>query len=243
MKHETTGILINKWKKAFSKKAEDSAPAMGDIPGKEEKSETAGTSLALIRKEPVTFRLSRLENPEDFERMRFVVKACARTADVPFKTVLHVEQTRTGSRLVACDGLRLHVAEISKKIKSGDYKSHVTKDCVSLGAPLEGVKFPAWAKAIPEKTEKRGIINLEKNGMGKDRKETEKLSLAFNSFVRQTGESVNLRYLEDLTKREWTIYCQGEKQKAIVLKEGHGKAEAPDVKGPLAVILPIPKAA
>jgi hypothetical protein len=119
----------------------------------------------------------------------------------------------------------------------------VTKDCVSLGEPLEGVKYPAWVKAIPEKTEKRGIINLEKSGMGKDRKATEKLSLAFNSFVKQTGEPVNLRYLEDLTKREWTIYCQDEKQRAIVLKEGYGKTEAADTKGPLAVILPIRKAA
>jgi hypothetical protein len=243
MKRESPESLVSRWKQGLYKKPGDAGAPAKDLPGEKEGLETAGASLALIRKEPVTFRLSRLENPEDFERMRFVVKACARTADVPFKTVLHVEQTRTGSRLVACDGLRLHVAEISKKIKSGDYKPHVTKDCVSLGMPLEGVRFPAWAKAIPEKTEKRGIINLEKTGMGKDRKETEKLSIAFNSFVRQTGEPVNLRYLEDLTKREWTIYCQGEKQKAIVLKEGYGKAEVPDTKGPLAVILPIPKAA
>ncbi|MDR2052051.1 MAG: hypothetical protein LBP80_01430 [Treponema sp.] len=243
MKHATPASLASKWKKAFPKKEEDASTAVKNLPAKNDEPETAGPALALIRKEPVTFRLSRLENPEDFERMRFVVKACARTADVPFKTVLHVEQTRTGSRLVACDGLRLHLAEISKKIKSGDYKPRVAKDCVSLGVPLEGVRFPAWAKAIPEKTEKRGVINLEKTGMGKDRKETEKLSIVFNSFVRQTGEPVNLRYLEDLTKREWTIYCQGEKQKAIVLKEGHGKMEAPDVKSPLAVILPIPKAA
>jgi hypothetical protein len=243
MKRKSPKSLVSRWNRTFSKKGEDAVTPAKDLPGEKERPEAAGASLTLIRKEPVTFRLSRLESPEDFERMLFVVKACARTADVPFKTVLHIEQTRTGSRLVACDGLRLHVAEISKKIKSGDYKPRVTKDCVSLGIPLEGVKFPAWAKAIPEKTEKRGFINLEKTGMGKDRKETEKLSLAFNSFVRQTGEPVNLRYLEDLTKREWTIYCQGEKQRAIVLKEGYGKTEVPDTKGPLAVILPIPKAA
>jgi hypothetical protein len=243
MKRKSPESLVSRWKQGFYKKPGEPDAPTKDPPGEKEGPEAAGASLALIRKEPVTFRLSRLENPEDFERMQFVAKACDRTADVPFKTVLHIEQTRTGSRLVACDGLRLHVAEISKKIKSGDYKPRVTKDCVSLGAPLEGVRFPAWAKAIPEKTEKRGIINLEKTGMGKDREETERLSLAFNSFVRQTGEPVNLRYLEDLTKREWAIYCQGEKQKAIVLKEGHGKTDGADTKGPLAVILPIPKAA
>jgi hypothetical protein len=243
MKRATPASLASRWKKAFSKKEEDAAAAVENLPAKNNMPETAGPALALIRREPVTFRLSRADNPEDFERMGFVIKACAKKADYPFKTVLHVEQTRTGSRLVACDGLRLHAAEISKKIKSGDYKPLVTRDCISLGEPVEGVKFPAWSKAIPAKSEKRGIINLEKTGMGRDRKETEKLSLAFNSFVKQTGEPVNLRYLEDLTKREWTIYCQGEKQKAIVLKEGYGKTDVADTKEPLAVILPIIKAA
>jgi len=204
MKRKTTTSLIAKWKEAFSggfaKPTEDETPRQLDKVKPEE------ASLALIKKEPVTFQLSRLENPDDFERMFFVIKACARNGGFMFKNVIHVEQTRTGSRLVATDGLRLHVAEISKKIKSGDYKPHITKDTISLGKPLSGIRFPAWAKAIPENTEKRGVINLADSGMGRDRKETEKLSIAFNSFVKQVGEPVNLRYLEDLTKREWAIY-------------------------------------
>jgi hypothetical protein len=254
MKRKSPVNLVSKWKQAFSKKEENAITTAAGFSGENGGPQSAGTlgqtskgglTLALIKKIPVTFRLTRVESPEDFERMRFVIKACAKegVGINLFRTVLHVEQTRTGSRLVATDGLRLHVAEISKKIKSGEYKPHATRDCISLGEPLEGVKYPAWAKAIPEKTEKRGIINLEKSGMGKDRKETEKLSIAFNSFVKQTGEPVNLRYLEDLTKREWTIYCQDEKQRAIVLKEGYGQTEAADTKGPLAVILPIHKAA
>jgi len=238
MKRITKTSLISKWKEAFSKGKENSAIAN---PSSQKTGHgTAGASLALIRKEPVTFRLSRLENPVDFERMCFVIKACAKSNNPSFKSVLHIEQTRTGSRLVATDGLRLHVAEISKKIKSGDYKPHVTKDAVSLGAPVTGVKFPEWAKAVPEKTEKRGVINLANSGMGKDRLETERLSVAFDSFVKQTGEPVNLRYLEDLTKREWAVYCQTGKRKSIVLKEKSGN---PDAKVPLAVILPIPQAA
>jgi hypothetical protein len=98
-------------------------------------------------------------------------------------------------------------------------------------------------KAIPEKTEKRGVINLEKTGLGKDRKETEKLSIAYNAFVKQTGEPLNLRYLEDLTKREWAVYCQGEKRKAIVLKARSGKPNSPDAKVLMAIIVPIQQAA
>jgi hypothetical protein len=108
---------------------------------------------------------------------------------------------------------------------------------------VEGIRFPHWNTAIPEKTEKRGVINLTETGLGKNRKETEKLSLAFNSFVKQTGEPVNLRYLEDLTKCEWVVFCQDGKRRAIVLRERHGGPDMPDDKGPVAVIMPIPQAA
>jgi hypothetical protein len=241
MKRKTTASLAAKWKKAFS--GSNAKPVEDETHQQQDGLEPKGDSLALVKKEPITFLLSRFENPDDFERMLFVVKACARNGSIPFKNVIHVEQTRTGSRLVATDGLRLHVAEISKKIKGGEYKPHIARDAISLGKPLEGVKFPAWAKAIPKNTEKRGVINLANSGMGKDREETEKLSIAFNSFVKQTGEPVNIRYLEDLTKREWAIYCQNGKRKAIVLKEKSGSMESLRTKGPLAVILPIPHAA
>ena len=234
MKRKKTSIIA-KWKREFA----DSKT----IIARKEKKTQAVHSLVLIKQEPVTFRLSRFENPDDFDRMLFVIKACARSGDLPYKTVLHIEQTRTGSRLVATDGLRFHVAEISKKIKSGDYKPYLRKDLISLGKPLNNIKFPTWAKVIPEKTERRGVINLANSGLGKDKKETENLSLAFNSFVKETGEPVNLRYLDDLTKREWTVYCQNEKRKAIVLKEKSRKPGEPNGKEPMAVILPIPQAA
>jgi hypothetical protein len=243
MKRKTPVSLVSKWKKIFTTKEEATATEAENLPAKDGGSETAGPSLALIKKMPVTFQLSRLDNPEDFERMSFVIKAVAKKAEFPFRTVLHVEQTRKGSRLVACDGLRLHVAEISRRIMSGEYKPHVTRDTITLGEPVKDIKFPAWSKSIPENMVKRGVINLENTGMGKDRKETEKLSIAFNSFVKQTGEPVNLRHLEDLTKREWTVYCQNEKNKPIVLKEKNGKTDSPDAQGPVALILPLKKAA
>jgi hypothetical protein len=230
MKREKTASLVSRWKKAFSAGKPEPEESKPEIPAKREQ-ETETIS------KPVTFRLSRLENPEDFERMRFVIKACVKDAVYPFKMVLHVEQTRTGSRLVACDGLRMHVAEISKKIKSGDYKPAAAKETITLGEPLPDIQFPNWIKAVPEKTSRRGVISLENAGLGKDRKQTEKLSLAFNALVKKIGEPVNLRYLEDLPKREWTVYCQDERQKAILLKEKSAQEKV------FAVILPIPKAA
>ena len=202
-----------------------------------------GISLSLIRNTPVTFQITRKENQKDFVLMSFVIRACSKTGDKPFKTVLHVEQTRNGSRLVACDGQRLHVAEITKKIKAGDYKPYATKDTIILGEPVDGIKFPVWSKAIPEKAEKLGVINLEKSGLGKDRKETEKLTLALHTFTKQTGETINLRFLEDLTKCEWAVYSQNDSQQGIILRQKNGRYGEPDNKSPVAVIIPIAKAA
>jgi hypothetical protein len=232
MKRDTPNSLISKWKQAFSGK--ENKPSEAKSSPKQD-----AAALTLIKKAPVTFKLSRLENPKDFELMGFVCRAITKTSDKQFRTVLHVEQTRKGSRLVACDGLRMHVAEISKKIKSGDYKVHATKDEIILGEPVTGIKFPAWSKGIPEKTVKRGVINLEKSGISRNRNETENLSIALNTFAQQTGETVNIRHLEDLTKREWVVYCQKEKNKAIVLKQKGNKNNEPDAKSPVAVILPI----
>ena len=175
--------------------------------------------------------------------MSFVVKACSKNGDESYKKVLHVEQSRKGSRLVASDGFRLHVAEITQKIKSGDYKPYATKDIITLGEPVPDVKFPAWSKAIPQDTKRLGVINLEKSGLGKDRKETEKLTVALQSFSKQTGETINLRFLNDLTKKEWTVYSKGKGLNGIVLREKNGRFAELDSKNPVAVIVPIPKAA
>ena len=240
MKREKTSGLIARWKGAFSH-GKAQAIEVKKIPNQDGMQSNC-TSLALIKKQPVTFQLSRLENPKDFELMGFVIKAMLKTADVPYKTVLHVERSRTGSRLVASDGLRLHFAEISAKIKSGNYRPHVAKDTIALGEPLEGISFPIWAKEIPEKAEKRGLINLKESGLGRKRKEAEKLSIAFHTLTRETGETVNVRFLEDLIKREWTIYKQ-EGRRAIILRQKPGKPGDHGNRGPVAVIMPIAGAA
>lgn len=241
MKRKKTNRLITAWKDTFSK-GKESAVEVENL-AKQAGVKSNVPTLALIREKPITFQLSRLENPKDFELMSFVIRACSKTGDKPFKTVLHVEPSRRGSRLVASDGLRLHVAEISRKIKSGDYKPHITKEVIILGDPVQGIKFPSWSKAIPENIEKRGVINLEKSGFGRNQKETENLSIAFKKLAKQTGETVNLRYIGDLTKQEWTVYSPKDGKRAIVLRQKTGKAGEPDKKSPVAVIIPIAQAA
>jgi hypothetical protein len=193
--------------------------------------------LAFVKKEPVVLQLRREDRPEDFERMAFVIRACSKDPGRSHLRVLHVERTRTGSRLVATDGLRLHVAEIALKLPGGDYKPLLAKDMASLCETTADIPFPKWRRAVPDKIWKRGVVNLEDSGWGKDRSQTERLSRAFNAFLRQTGELVNLRFLEDLTKKQWSIYCQSERGKAIVLKE---EGASQDI---FAVVMPLPQTA
>jgi hypothetical protein len=242
MKRKEPSGLIAKWKGTFSKgevrtletvKAAKQAEGLSNVP-----------SLTLIKKRPITFQLSRLENPLDFELMSFVVKACDKKGDRPFMAVVHVEQSKTGSRIIASDGIRLHAAEISKRIKSGNYKPLVSKDAIALGEAEKEINYPEWLKVIPKNAEKLGVIDLEKSGLGKVREETAKFSIAFNSFVKQTGETINLLYLEDLPKKEWTVYSQdGGIKKVIMLKQQNGKTGEEESKYPVAVIMPLDQAA
>lgn len=233
MNYSNPGI-VSMWKSKFpgkelpkQKKPARKAPA----PKNDEKPQ--GPALRLIAKTPAIFRLERKDSPADFERIVFAVKACSK--DKPGLNVLHVEQTKTGSRLVASDGVRLHVAEISRKIKGGSYKAAVTKEAVALAVSDDIFRFPNWNNAVPLKITKRGFIDLHNAGFGNDREGAEKLTLAFNSFARQTGETVNLRYLDDLPKKQWAVYSQDEKGKAVVLRE---KGEEYSV---YAVIMPLPQ--
>ncbi len=105
-------------------------------------------SLVFIKKEPVTFQVRRLENPADFDRMLFVVKAASIDPKQKPLTVLHVEQTKDGSWLTATDGKRLHAAFVPAKIRSGDYKPVITKDVISLGEPVTGC-FPIGGWLFP----------------------------------------------------------------------------------------------
>jgi len=233
MNYSNPGI-VSMWKSRFpGKELPKRKRAVRKAPAQKKDEKPQSPALKLIKKTPIVFLLERKDNPADFERIVFVAKACSN--DKPGLNVLHVEQTKTGSRLVASDGARLHVAETSQKIKSGSYKAVMTKEAVGLSVSDSNFRFPNWNNVVPLKITKRGFIDLHKAGFGNDRDGTEKLTVAFNSFARQTGETVNLRYLDDLPKKQWTVYSQNEKGKAVVLRE---KGEEYSV---YAVIMPLPQ--
>jgi hypothetical protein len=218
-------------------KPEESKPAVRKSPARLVESPPPVTRVGTAM--PVPSRTSSgvftlIQNRDEFERVLFVLKATNKRSEREFTTVLHVERTKTGSRLVATDGLRLHVAEIGTKIKSGNYKPVVSKDAIRLGMPVGDVQFPAWTKLIPARAVRKGEINLESTGAGKARSASMAMTRAYNSFVKQSGERVNPHFLEDLPKKQWSIYCQKEKRKPLVLKEDGAAMETYAVIIPLA---------
>jgi hypothetical protein len=166
-------------------------------------------------------------NKEEFEKILFVLKACDKHGTAPFTKALHVEQTKTGSRLIASDGKRMHVAVIKARIKPGDYNPVITKDAVRLGKPVRDVHFPNWERVVPTDTVSRGCVNIVNAVINEKSPE-------YVSFVRLAGERVNPQYLADLTKKSWMMYCQKVKRKALLLKELGAKTETYAVIMPLA---------
>ncbi|GHV37257.1 hypothetical protein AGMMS49546_04470 [Spirochaetia bacterium] len=229
------GSIVAKWKKAFPPKETPKQKRAGrKVPEKIPEPKTAEPALAMIQKLTVVFQLERKENPVDFERMAFVIRACSKDNTRPYLCVLHVEETKTGSRLVASDGRRLHVAEISTRIKGGNYKPVMTKEAIGISELAEEVQYLNWQRVIPDNAVQRGVINLEPYSLSKDPKQTEKLSIAVNALMRQTGETVNLRYLQDMTKTKWIVHSQDEQGKALILKESGAE------KTVYAVLMPLP---
>ena len=165
-----------------------------------------------------------LRGSEDFEKIIFVLRACDRYGNRDFNRVLHVERAVNGSRIVATDGRRMHVAEIKARISPGNYRPVATGNGVRLGAPLPGVQFPDWERVVPTDTVPCGSFRpggkAEMNRMR-------------DSFKKLSGETVNPKYLADLTKKIWTVYRRKEKHKALLL------VEQGLVTGTYAVIMPL----
>jgi hypothetical protein len=176
-------------------------------------------------------------NAEEFEQVQFVCKARSNNHKHLFTTVVHVEWSKTGSRLIASDGKRLHVAEVKRRINRGNYRPSVTKDVISFGEPVGGITYPNWRGVVPESVVKKGTINLVEAGMSRNTDLSAGLSVAFSTLMKKTGEVVNLRYLDDLPKKEWAVSIQKEKQTVILLEQKGAANET------YAVFVPLEKAA
>jgi hypothetical protein len=168
-------------------------------------------------KRTVLYTFTPTKNQKDFDKILFVLKACDKTnSGTEFTNILRVEQTKTGSRLIATDGKRMHVTEIGMRVKPGNYKPIVTKETIRLEKPLKNITYPNWERVVPVNVTRRGCFNIVDTGIEGKNKISE-------SFTQMTGEKVNPDYLADLSKKQWIVYCQNEKRKAVLLKDYNAK--------------------
>jgi hypothetical protein len=167
---------------------------------------------------------------EDFNRLLFVLKA--RSSNRENFSVLHVEELPRGTRLVATDGKRLHVAEVDVKLAGGDYTPTVRKDRVRL-VLARSAKFPDWKRGVPDDPVGRGSINLAKTGIGRRYEFSSGMSLAFQSLIQKTGSAVNIRYLEDLPKKEWQLLVPAGKKWPLMFRQKDSPRETYAVIAPV----------
>jgi hypothetical protein len=177
------------------------------------------------------------DEDHDLENVQFVLKATSEDRTHPYTGMVHVERTRSGSRLVCTDGRRLHVAEIAARIGEGEYLPVVTRTSVILKGPHFDGKFPNWRRIMPVKTIEKGTINLEKTALGKNTGLSGSLSIVYSQVVAKTGEVVNIRYLDDLPKKEWKLMSQAGRLKPILFQRSEAGKEL------FAVIMPMDAAA
>lgn len=158
--------------------------------------------------------ISRQEDYRNYERVMFCMRAMGGAGDPLFTRYMHVENARTGSRIVCTDGKRLHVASISVRIPAGNYRPEARDGYVRFGKP-EDVVFPAWRNVVPEDAAFKGTVSLDGLGTGTRAERDEKFSAAYCSFLSSAGSGVSMGFLRDLPCAEWRIFAQAGRRRLV----------------------------
>ena len=178
--------------------------------------------------------VSKVHIPEDFEKTLFVVRAFDKSNPTKFTSVLHAENARSGSRIIATDGKRMHVAVIKIRIPAGNYVPSVQRNCITLHQVESIQTFPNWKCVIPEKLRFKAELDLTQTSRLEKEKNGEKMSVAYNTLISKSGRLINLHFLEELPKRKWKLYSENEKNKVLVLRDSEEEDSLYAVIAPLA---------
>ena len=161
--------------------------------------------------------ITRAKSRANYEKIVFCMKAMGNVASSLFTRYMHIENTRTGSRIVCTDGKRLHVANISVRIPAGNYQPELKDNCITFRNPAD-IIFPAWKNVIPEETVFKGTVSLDGLTAGTKSERDEKFSAVYCSFLANAGFSVNMGFLKDLPSAKWNIFAQSGRKKLVKLE-------------------------
>ena len=163
------------------------------------------------------YTITRQQNYKDYERIMFCLKALGNDSDPAFTHYLHVENGRTGSRLIATDGKRLHFANLSIKIPAGNYQP-VIKDYSIYFGTSKDIAFPAWKNVVPKDADYKGLLQLEGINSGSKVERDERFTNVYCSFLFDTGFNVNVGYIKDLPIANWKIFTKKGRNNLVLLK-------------------------
>ena len=158
-------------------------------------------------------------NKEEFENVLFVMKALSEKNSADFTNVIHAENARIGSRIIATDGKRLHVALLQDRIPEGNYRVRHSDSVIVLLRETAPLHYPSWKNVIPEKTRLKADIDLSTTDEIGTIQAMEKLSVANTIIVRKTGRSINFQFLSDLAEMKWKLYAGGSKTQPVVFRK------------------------
>lgn len=163
--------------------------------------------------------INKTKEPNDYEKIMFVIKALSLKGFGTFTSVIHAERTRKGSRIIGTDGKRIHIAEIDEKIPAGNYIPRVNGYSVCFSYPQNDIQYPSWKNVLPDNPKFKTEIDLFQSYNGSNLLGAEKLSIAYNTLIGKTGRAVNIKYLSDLSEHKWKVYSESEKSHPLVLKD------------------------
>lgn len=163
------------------------------------------------------YTITRQQNYKDYERIMFCLKALGKDSDPAFTHYLHVEAGRSGSRLIATDGKRLHFANLSIKIPAGNYQPVIKDYSISFGTSKD-IAFPAWRNVVPEDADYKGLLQLEGINSGSKVERDERFTNIYCSFLFDTGFNVNVGYIKDLPTVNWKIFTKTGRNNLVLLK-------------------------
>lgn len=166
--------------------------------------------------------ITQTKNPEDYGKILFCMKAMGGKQSVLFTRYMHIENTRTGSRIICTDGKRLHAANVKIRIPAGNYQPEVRNNCVCFKNSSD-IIFPAWKNVVPDETKLKGTVNLEGIGNGTKSEREEKFSAAYCSFLFDSGINVNMGFLKDLPCTKWNIFTKDGQNKLVKLENDEDK--------------------
>jgi hypothetical protein len=189
-----------------------------------------------VKKEYEISILSKAPSKEEFDTIRFVTKGIIKKLEPSeeYKNVVHVESFNEKRYIVGTDGSRLYGGHIKYSIDDGDYEvQSANNKYIKLVRYEMTHEYPDWKDIIFQtKTIEKGVVDLLNTGLTRNINITQKASKEFEYLVRLTNKLVNIRFVDDLPKMDWT-FSTAEKSIFVVLRPSDTNKDL------FAVIMPI----